>query len=68
MSMGLCKHFETSAHQISILTLQFAIRHQGAAESDAADVGAEVCDDLGEVGCGVRGEVGVLDHVFGHTG
>lgn len=50
------------------LTLQFAVRNQRATESDSADVGAEVRDYLGEVGCRVCGKVGVLDHVFGHAG
>jgi len=51
-----------------LLTLQLAISHQRATESDSSDVGAEVCDYLGEVGCRVSGKVGVLDHVFRHTG
>lgn len=50
------------------LTLQFAICHQRATESDSTNEGAEVRDYLGEVGCRVCGEVGVLDHVFGDTG
>ena len=51
------------------LTLQFAVRHQRATESDATDVGAEIGDYLGEVGClWVCDEVGVLDHVLGHAG
>lgn len=49
-------------------TLQFAIRHQWSTESDSTDVGADVGDDLGEVGRGVCGKVGVLHHVLGHAG
>lgn len=52
----------------AFLTLQFAICHQRAAESDSTDVGAEVRHYLGEVGSRVCGEVRVLNHVFGHTG
>lgn len=52
----------------SSLTLQFAVRHQRAAESDSSNVGANVSHNLGEIRRGVSGEVRVLDHVFGHTG
>lgn len=49
-------------------TLQFAVCHQRATESDSTDEGAEVRHYLGEVGCRVGGEMRVLDHVFSHTG
>lgn len=49
-------------------TLQFAICHQRAAESDSTNVGADVRDNLSEVGRRVGGEVGVLDHILGHAG
>lgn len=48
--------------------MQFAVCHQRATESDSTDIGPQVSHDLGEVGCRVGGEVGVLDHVLGHTG
>lgn len=51
-----------------MVTLQFSIRHQRAAEGDSTNVGAQVCDDLGEVGRRVGGKMGVLHHVLGHAG
>lgn len=53
---------------MAALTLQFSVGHQRAAEGDSTDVGAQVRHDLGEVGCGVGGKVGVLHHVLGHAG
>lgn len=50
------------------LTLQFAVCHQRPAKSDSADVGSKISDYLGEVGCGICGEVWVLNHVLRHTG
>lgn len=51
-----------------LFTLELSIGHQRATEGDSTDVGAEVRHNLGEVGCGVSGEMGILDHVFSHTG
>ena len=48
--------------------MQFAVCHQRATESDSTNIRSQVSHDLGEVGCRVGGEVGVLDHVLGHTG
>lgn len=53
---------------VDAVTLQFSVRHQRAAEGNSTDVGAQVCHDLGEVGCRVGGKMGVLHHVLGYAG
>lgn len=62
------EELQTGESGSAFLTLQFAVRHQRSTESDSTNVGAQVGNYLGEVGCRVRSKVRVLDHVFGHTG
>lgn len=49
-------------------TLKFAVSHQRSTEGDSSNVGPQVGHNLGEVGCRVSCEVGVLHHVLGHAG
>lgn len=67
--LSVLQHTEWNTKRIQLcFTLQFAICHQRAAESDSANVSADVRNNLGEVGRRVGGEVGVLDNIFGHAG
>lgn len=51
-----------------LLTLQFPISYQGSTKCDPSDEGAQVGDELGEVGRRVGSKVRVFDHVLCHAG
>lgn len=49
-------------------TLKLSIGHQGPAEGDASDVGAQVSHGLDDARGWVSVQVGVLDHELGDAG